>query len=177
MIRGYSYGQRFDEANYLLKEQVLDEATLVRMLVGHRFDLAIGNPFAIKLQAESQGFGDRIEFIQPTVDKSPIYMAVSRKYPNVLKLASDLTGAIYELKQTSMYRTMLQRYAWSKCLRKQRMETQGGISVNRGFAAFSLTRPNSWRISDISPFSSNRSNHRFRSSAVTKPPSRASMVW
>ncbi len=94
----------------MLKEKVLDEPTLVRMLVGQRFDIAIGNPFAIQLQAEAQGFNGQVQFLEPAVDRSPIYMAVSRRHPKALELASRLTGAIYEFKQTAAYQALLERY-------------------------------------------------------------------
>lgn len=110
VIRGYSYGLAFDSSVLLKKEPVLDEPTLVRMLLSRRFELAIGNPFAIQLAASRLLAEKRLRFLQPEVDRSPIYMAFSRKHPQALPLAERFTGLIYELKQTSAYQQMHSKY-------------------------------------------------------------------
>ncbi len=110
MIRGYSYGKVYDSAEYLKKEPVLDEPTLVRMMLANRFDLAVGNPYAIRLQASLQGRPNGIRFLQPAVDNSPIYMAVSRQHPKAFRIVSELSSAISDLKKTQAYRDMLDRY-------------------------------------------------------------------
>lgn len=109
-IKGYSYGAAFDHANDLKKDGVLDERTLVRMVLGHRFNLAIGNPFAIRLEAQRQGGLDQLQFLAPAVDRSPIYMAFSRRDARAEELAEKFTQRIRQLKTTPKYRAMVSRY-------------------------------------------------------------------
>lgn len=109
-ITGYSYGTEFDNANYLVVERVLDEPTLVRMILGRRFDIAVGNPFAIRLEAKKFGAEDQLRFLDPPVNRSPIYMAFSRKLPQALDLAAKFTTAILQFKQTDTYQQLLDKY-------------------------------------------------------------------
>lgn len=109
-ITGYSYGDDFDNASYLMVERVLDEPTLVRMVLGNRFDLAVGNPFAIRLEAAKSGAAEQLRFLDPPVNRSPIYMAFSRKHPQALELAAAFTAAILEFKATEAYQTLLDKY-------------------------------------------------------------------
>ena len=94
----------------MIKEAVLDEPTLVRMMLGKRFDLAIGNPYAINLQAQKQKSANRLQYLKPPVDRSPIYMAVSRKHNQALDIAAKITAAIYEIKTTERYQQWLKKY-------------------------------------------------------------------
>lgn len=109
-IRGYTYGEDFDTADYLLKESVLDEPTLVRMVMGGRFDAAVGNPFAIE-RAIGQGRPrDALRFLNPPINRSPIYMAFSRRNPAALELAARFTTALVAFKQTPDYQQLLAKY-------------------------------------------------------------------
>ncbi|SDW35294.1 substrate-binding periplasmic protein [Marinobacter mobilis] len=109
-ITGYSYGDDFDHASYLAVERVLDEPTLVRMVLGNRFDLAVGNPFAIRLEATKLGAAEHLRFLDPPVNRSPIYMAFSRKHPLALDLAAAFTAAILQFKATETYQGLLDKY-------------------------------------------------------------------
>ncbi|WP_175481904.1 substrate-binding periplasmic protein [Marinobacter zhejiangensis] len=109
-ITGYSYGDAFDNASYLMVERVLDEPTLVRMVLGGRFDVAVGNPFAVNLEAGNQDAAGRLRFLEPAVNSSPIYMAFSRRHPQALELAAAFTAAIYKFKETERYQSLLDKY-------------------------------------------------------------------
>ncbi|MEQ5834838.1 transporter substrate-binding domain-containing protein [Marinobacter sp. NFXS9] len=114
MIRGYSYGLAFDDADFVHKDSVLDERTLVRMVAGKRFNVAIGNPFAIRLEASRQGVEDEIRFLSPPVDMIPIYMAISRQYPDAEGLADAFGDAIRHLKASPLYEDWLERYGMNE---------------------------------------------------------------
>lgn len=109
-ITGYSYGEAFDQARYLMVERVLDEPTLVRMVLGHRFDVAVGNPYAIRRVAAQTSAADQLRFLEPPVNRSPIYMAFSRKHPQALELAASFTKAILDFKATDTYQALLTKY-------------------------------------------------------------------
>ncbi len=110
-IRGYSYGDAFDDAGFLTTDAVLDERTLVRMVAGDRFKLAIGNPFAIRQEALNQGVADQLAFLDPAVDSSPIFMGFSRELKWADELAEHFTEAIRAFKDTARYQQLLERYA------------------------------------------------------------------
>jgi ABC-type amino acid transport substrate-binding protein len=109
-IKGYSYGESFDNNEDLIVERVLDEPTLVRMIASGRYAIAIGNGFAIDLEAQRQGVSDNIKMLSTPVDSSPIYMAFSRQHEDALELSSRFTDAIAVLKKTEEYQGMLQKY-------------------------------------------------------------------
>lgn len=110
MISGYSYGKDYDTADFLKKDVTTNESQLIKMLVGKRFELAIGNPFALKLQANRQGVSHQIILLEPAVDISPIYMAMSKKTPNAAYLIQRFSQSLKELKRSPKYSDMLKKY-------------------------------------------------------------------
>ncbi|MCG7496205.1 transporter substrate-binding domain-containing protein [Vibrio sp. Of7-15] len=110
MISGYTYGNEYDKANFLKKDRVNNEHQLIKMLIGKRFELAVGNPFAIKLQADRLGVSHQIVLLEPAVDISPIYMAISKKTPNATYLIQQFSKSIKNLKRTPKYSSMLKKY-------------------------------------------------------------------
>lgn len=109
-IKGYSYGKSFDTNEDLIVERVLDEPTLVRMIASGRYAIAIGNGFAVDLEAQRQGVADNIKVLPTPVDSSPIYMAFTRQREDALELASRFTETITSFKKTSDYQSMLEKY-------------------------------------------------------------------
>lgn len=110
MVSGYTYGKEYDSAHFLKKDVVNNESQLIKMLIGKRFELAIGNPFAIKLQADRQGVSHQIILLEPAVDISPIYMAISKKTPNAAYLVQQFSKSIKSLKRSPKYSGMLKKY-------------------------------------------------------------------
>ncbi len=53
-IREYSYGNTFDQANYLNKLPALNEQILLKLLLGKRVDIIIGNPFVFTKMATKE---------------------------------------------------------------------------------------------------------------------------
>lgn len=110
VITGYSYGAEFDQAEYLHKDEVLDEQTLVRMVLGKRFDAGVGNPFAIRLEAAKYGRAGQLTFVDPPINSNPIHMGFSRKLPQGQALAERFSQAIARLKSGPDYQQLLRKY-------------------------------------------------------------------
>lgn len=111
-VRGYSHGKDYDGAEYLDKQPVGDEQTLLRMLIGGRFDIAVGNKPAILMQAKQTGLEDAITFMVPTVDNGPNYFAFSKARSDAQELAREFSIAIREFIDTDTYREILKKYGF-----------------------------------------------------------------
>ncbi len=67
-IRGYSYGNEYDNSSRLLKQEVSNEELLIRILIHGRVDIAVGNKPAIIMHAEKLWLRDKIRFLKQPID-------------------------------------------------------------------------------------------------------------
>jgi len=109
-VRGYSHGKDYDGADFLNKHAVRNEQTLLRMLIGGRFDIAVGNKPAILMYARQKGLDDKITFLTPTIDEGPNYFAFSKARRDAEELAKEFSFAVQEFIDTGEYRQILEKY-------------------------------------------------------------------
>lgn len=109
VIAGFSYGKQFDSAQYLKKEEVVDAARLVQMVLGGRCDLGIENQAVVKGVAKKLGVGRSLRFLNPPVHSQKLYVGFS-KGRRLEALASEFSGALREFKKTDQYRAILRKY-------------------------------------------------------------------
>ncbi|MGJ8679439.1 substrate-binding periplasmic protein [Paraglaciecola sp.] len=109
-VREYSYGDRFDQASYLTKLPALTEAILLKLLLGNRVDVAISNPLAFSNVILKHNAQNRIKAIEPYVEITPVYMALTKQRSDAQKIKDTLGRVTKELKSTSYYQTLLKKY-------------------------------------------------------------------
>ncbi|WP_206484048.1 transporter substrate-binding domain-containing protein [Thalassotalea sp. G2M2-11] len=110
MLREYSYGKTFDQAQYLNKLPVLTEGILLKLLLGKRIDMLIGNPFLFNRILEERKIKDRVIGIKPYVATTPVYMAITRNRADSNELKQTLSQLIQRLKQSDDYHKLLSQY-------------------------------------------------------------------
>ena len=98
-IEGYSYGEYYDDADFLNKEEFASEGNLVKMLSLERIDIAVASRAAIMWNADQLNLTSHIEELTPTLDYGPAFMAFSRANPEANKLAKQFTNAIVKFKK------------------------------------------------------------------------------
>lgn len=109
-VRDYSYGKMFDQADYLKKLPALSEAVLLKLLIGNRTDLIIGNPLIFQQLMQEQGVSSKIKAIKPYVDISPIYMAITRNRKGATEIKQTIGKLTQQFKKSVPYQRLLEKY-------------------------------------------------------------------
>jgi len=109
-VREYSYGKAFDQAEYLDKKAVLDEATLVKVLLGGRVDLIIGNPMTFFHILKQEFKSEAVQMVSPIVERTPVYFALSKKIDNYHSIQRQFGQIVTEYKMTQDYQKLFDKY-------------------------------------------------------------------
>ncbi len=109
VTRGFSYGKQFDDAEYLQKEEVIDQKAIINKVIHGRNDIGIGNQLVIMGLAAKMGFESEIRFLEPAVHMQKLYVGFS-KTKRLEKLAEEFSKSLVDFKETESYLTILERY-------------------------------------------------------------------
>ncbi|MBF0224251.1 MAG: transporter substrate-binding domain-containing protein [Desulfobacterales bacterium] len=85
-VTGYAYTDEFDSAEYLNKQDVIDNNLLVQILVKGRTDLIIGDLNTLSYFAKANGMYEQIRFLPKILKEVPRYIA----FPKEKKQQSEL---------------------------------------------------------------------------------------
>ncbi len=111
VVRGYSYGAEFDQAEYLHKDEAVSEERLIKKFQKGRFQIGVGNKHVISFYARQAGIADDIVFLKPPLVVSPLYIGFS-KVKGHKHLAEQFSRAIEEFTHTSRYQELLRQYGF-----------------------------------------------------------------
>jgi len=109
-LREYSYGNTFDQSDYLNKTPTLNEEVLFKLLLGKRVDMIIGNPFIFNKLAAKEKASSKIKAIMPYLEPTPVYMALTRKRDDAKEIKKTLEQLIIKLKSSPYYQELLEKY-------------------------------------------------------------------
>lgn len=109
--RGYSYHTKFDNAEYLVKDDgAADESILVKKLIAGRVKIAIGYVDDVNYHARQLGLEDQLVFLQPLLSKGrPTYLVFSKAKQHKA-LAQDFARGMIAFKSSQAYRDLLAKY-------------------------------------------------------------------
>jgi len=108
-IRGFSYGEAFDNASFLRKEAVIDIQAIIQKVIFRRNDIGIGNQLVVTAQAKSLGKRAAIRFLEPPIHAQKLFVGFSRAKKHH-QLAADFTGALVSFKKSAKYGEILDKY-------------------------------------------------------------------
>ena len=110
VLNGYSYGDLFDGADYLIKDTSTDtEELLFDKLIHGRFSVAISNVDQIYYIAKRKKIGNKITFLQPYLQSVDQYIAFSKSRHHQ-QLDREFVETLTRFKTTQEYRQILTRY-------------------------------------------------------------------
>jgi polar amino acid transport system substrate-binding protein len=110
VLNGYSYGDAFDNADYLTKDDGANtEDILFQKLIKGRFLIGIANINTITYIAKKEDFTDKIVFLEPHMPGIKQYIAFS-KTPDNAVIADKFGAALTAFKTTAHYREILAKY-------------------------------------------------------------------
>lgn len=111
VVLGFSYGEAFDQASFIKREQASNHELLLRQLRGGRFKVGLGNKYVVQFYADKIGFNDGITFLEPNVfDQEPLYLAFSKSKPEYEQLAIQFSLALEQIKASGEYDAILAKY-------------------------------------------------------------------
>ena len=108
-IRGYMYSKEIDEADWFVKEPVVDIEQNIGKLLGGRIDLFISNRHVGEYSIRKAGAADRITFIPTPVSGGDLYLAFSRNERNA-RLVKDFSEALKKFKNSAEFAQIMKRY-------------------------------------------------------------------
>lgn len=109
-IQGYSYGEAFNNATSFTKDSgAQDQQTLVKKLLGKRFDLAFGNLDTINYALMKAGLNQKIVNLPYVSRGLKQYIAFS-KHRGHKQLADEFAEEMIAFKKTASYLAILKKY-------------------------------------------------------------------
>lgn len=109
VIMGFSYGEAFDQADYLDKDGAVDAEMLLTKLIGNRNDLIAENEAVIMATAAQKGMADRIRPLSPAIHMQKLYVGFS-KANNLEKLGHEFSIKLRQFKKTQEYKSIMLQY-------------------------------------------------------------------
>jgi polar amino acid transport system substrate-binding protein len=110
IINGYSYGEEFDNANYLTKDDGANtEKLLFEKLIKGRFLIGIANLNTIKYIAKNENLMDKIVFFKPYMQEIKQYIAFAKSDRHE-QIAQKFASALTVFKTTPEYYKILTKY-------------------------------------------------------------------
>ncbi len=111
VVRGYQNTPEFDammDAKQFTVASAVDELQLIKLLVGERVDLIVGDPkvfnYSINYSnlpiSQKKLLLNSIEIVKPSLQYNYLYFAISNKYPHWHQLLDDINLAMIEFQQS-----------------------------------------------------------------------------
>lgn len=108
VIKGYSYGEAFDNSKLFKKEEVKSIGQNFRKLLAGRVDLVAGYSVVGKHILKSMDLEDKIVSSQQAIHVTPIYVSFTRK-PEHQKISEEYSRILKEYKKTEECRELMRR--------------------------------------------------------------------
>ncbi|MBF0099699.1 MAG: transporter substrate-binding domain-containing protein [Desulfobacterales bacterium] len=109
IVKGFSYGEEFDKADFLKKDNATDTQVLIKMLMNGRYDLIAENQAVINANAMKMGIKDKLKSIEPPIHNKKLYTGFA-KVNNLKQVCDDFSKALAEFKKTESYKKILEKY-------------------------------------------------------------------
>ncbi len=110
-VGGYSHGKEFNEATYLKKKPLKNEKSLIKVIAYRGMkNIGVGSKPVILFHAKMMGLENQIKFLKPSIDKSPNYIAFSKKTKGAKKISNHFNSELKRFKTTPAYLEVTARY-------------------------------------------------------------------
>lgn len=104
-----SYGEKFDEAKFLKKEEVAFTESVIKLVENKRVDLGIGPLPLLQYLMKQGGKADKFSLLRPQVSQEPLYIAFSRG-KDLKNLSEEFAAKLARFKKTEKYKKILKKY-------------------------------------------------------------------
>lgn len=104
-----SYGENFDRAKFLRKEQVPFTESVISLVENKRVSLGVGSVAQLKYLMNQKGIADKFTFLKPLISQEHLYIAFS-KARKQKKLSEEFSENLARFKKTEKYKKILKKY-------------------------------------------------------------------
>ncbi len=112
IVRGYTYSEEFDSADYLKKDESDDVKMMFRKFFHERTDIVAASyyPALYVLEHELRLFKDDVEKIEPPLKKDPLYVIFPKENKNSRRLRDDFNKGLKILKENGRFQDILNKH-------------------------------------------------------------------
>lgn len=103
------YGEKFDTAKYLKKEEVAYTQAVIKLVENKRVDLGIGPLPLLSYLMKSKKQTGKFSILRPYISREPLFIAFS-KVRVQKKLPEEFSAKLTQFKKTGKYKLILKKY-------------------------------------------------------------------
>ncbi len=109
VIMGFTYGETFDNAVYLRKDEAVDTQTLITKLVNGRNDVIAENQAVVTAIAKDMGVITQLTVLKPPIHTQKLYVCFSRSH-DLESVCNNFSIQLLNFKTTKTYAAILAKY-------------------------------------------------------------------
>lgn len=109
VIMGFTYGDEFDAASFLIKDEAVDARTLLMKLTRGRNDIIAENQAVILALAHDMGVESTVRVLSPPIHTQKLYAGFSKTSVGQ-SIVSEFSYQLEIFKSTNEYRAILLKY-------------------------------------------------------------------
>lgn len=116
VVRGYINTKAFDNAAFLIKEEVTNDELNLKKLFGKRVHFIFIDKFVAHYLINNRypGYKDKLEFMEPAMELKPLYLAFSRKSKNNKKKLKAFNRGLSAIKANGTLKKIMGKYYFLK---------------------------------------------------------------
>lgn len=113
--RGWSFGEAFDNADFLDKQPTNDQLLSLRKLFAGRIDMVATSFGRFRYLARQEGFDlDKTAILEPTLTSEYLYNAFSREIDNVDELIADFNQGLKRIREDGTFDRILEEMGYAR---------------------------------------------------------------
>ncbi|MGE5353714.1 MAG: substrate-binding periplasmic protein [Acidobacteriota bacterium] len=109
VITSTSYGENFDRASYLRKEEVPSTESVINLVEKKRVSLGAGTLSLLKYLMKQKGIAEKFTILKPNLSHEHLYIAFS-KARKQKQLSEEFSEKLSKFKKTEKYKKILKKY-------------------------------------------------------------------
>lgn len=110
ILRDNSYGEKFDKADFLIKEDSKTSENLLRKIILKRNKVGIMNYEVAKYHLNKMREEEKIEYLYPFVSEAEIYIAFSKKKKDSKENAENFSKELEKIRESGRYEKIAEKY-------------------------------------------------------------------
>ena len=114
VMRGWVYTRKFDTADFLKKQILVNQTFAVRMLFAKRVDIVAASIQVFKHEASllMDTKGQDIVVLSPLLDSKPLYLMFSKTIPNSLELVKSFNLGMARIRADDTFQKILDKHGF-----------------------------------------------------------------
>lgn len=114
VVRGYINTKESDDADYLAKEEVINDDTNIKRLYKNRVQLIFIDKYVAQyiIAKRYPWYALELEFLDPPLEIKPLYIAFSKKAPNYKKKLELFNSGLKSIKENNLMEEIMMKHGF-----------------------------------------------------------------